>query len=467
VSKTSIDAYEALAGEYPDRAPDLPYTGTYPDGLPRTLDANTTEITTAADPRTPESVVNLRYLTDYIDTGGGGAIHSIADDPIWDAPGDLAVATGPDTAVRLPIGANGKVLGVAGGALGYVDPPPGATGPPGPQGPAGADSTVPGPTGPTGPQGPKGDTGATGSQGPIGNTGPQGPQGIKGDTGSQGPAGTTGAQGPAGPGVPVGGTAGQLLTKLSATDYATAWQNPATVDLSGYLPLTAGATKPLTGGLYFGAAADTGLYRSAAGVLKTDTTLVVGSNLFLLSDASQLYFGAAGDASFQRLAANFVGTAGDFGARLSQTGQITLQSSGGTPIIYFGSAQDTSLYRPAAGVLTTNGHLALDTGNTGQGQIRWYDPNSTTYGGIWRDNTSGTLFVRSQLNTALWMPSGNKIYFTPDGTTFDTSLYRSAAGVLRTDGEFELNPGAIGNRRLVVGAADSGGTGYRMVRVAN
>lgn len=35
----------------------------------------------------------------------------------------------------------------------------------------------------------------------------------------------TGPQGPAGPGVPSGGTAGQVLTKVDGTDYNTAWQN--------------------------------------------------------------------------------------------------------------------------------------------------------------------------------------------------------------------------------------------------
>lgn len=69
----------------------------------------------------------------------------------------------------------------------------------------------------TGPQGP---TGATGSQGPVGNTGPAGA------TGATGPAGSTGATGPAGPGVPVGGTTGQVLVKTSGTDYATNWTTP-------------------------------------------------------------------------------------------------------------------------------------------------------------------------------------------------------------------------------------------------
>lgn len=36
---------------------------------------------------------------------------------------------------------------------------------------------------------------------------------------------TTGDQGPAGPGMPLGGTAGQVLTKNSNTDNDTSWQN--------------------------------------------------------------------------------------------------------------------------------------------------------------------------------------------------------------------------------------------------
>jgi len=65
----------------------------------------------------------------------------------------------------------------------------------------------------------------------IGNLqGPAGPKGDPGDTGAQGEQGEPGAQGEtgaAGPGVPSGGTPGQLLKKSSSTDYAAAW---ATVD---------------------------------------------------------------------------------------------------------------------------------------------------------------------------------------------------------------------------------------------
>jgi hypothetical protein len=42
-------------------------------------------------------------------------------------------------------------------------------------------------------------------------------------------AGTTGPAGPAGPGVAAGGTAGQLLTKNSSTDYDTSWQSASGV----------------------------------------------------------------------------------------------------------------------------------------------------------------------------------------------------------------------------------------------
>jgi hypothetical protein len=142
---------------------------------------------------------------------------------------------------------------VPGGGGDGTPGPPGPTGPAGPQGPEGpaGPQGIPGPTGPSGatgvagPKGDKGDTGATGAAGATGSQGPQGvagPTGPQGATGAQGPQGTTGAQGPqgnpgatgaagatgpAGPGVPVGGATGQVLTKTSATDYATSWQTPA------------------------------------------------------------------------------------------------------------------------------------------------------------------------------------------------------------------------------------------------
>ena len=100
---------------------------------------------------------------------------------------------------------------------------------PGPQGPAGPQ----GPIGLTGATGPQGIQGETGPQGPIGLTGATGPQGLQGATGPQGPIGLTGPQGPAGTpgangqGVPTGGTTGQVLAKVNATDYNTQWVTPS------------------------------------------------------------------------------------------------------------------------------------------------------------------------------------------------------------------------------------------------
>lgn len=85
------------------------------------------------------------------------------------------------------------------------------------QGPQG----LPGNDGAQGPQGPQG------IQGPQGLTGQQGLQGLPGNDGAQGPQGIQGPQGPAGPGVPIGGTTGQVLTKASAADFDSAWQTPS------------------------------------------------------------------------------------------------------------------------------------------------------------------------------------------------------------------------------------------------
>ena len=57
--------------------------------------------------------------------------------------------------------------------------------------------------------------------------GPVGPTGPPGSTGPAGPTGATGTQGPPGQGVPTGGTAGQILTKNTATNYDASWLAPA------------------------------------------------------------------------------------------------------------------------------------------------------------------------------------------------------------------------------------------------
>lgn len=67
------------------------------------------------------------------------------------------------------------------------------------------------------------------AQGPPGPPGPEGPEGP---AGPEGPQGDPGVQGPAGTGVPAGGATGTLLTKTSATDYATQWSTLGTTGIT-------------------------------------------------------------------------------------------------------------------------------------------------------------------------------------------------------------------------------------------
>lgn len=91
----------------------------------------------------------------------------------------------------------------------------------------------------------------------INHNGRRGPQG---EVGATGPTGATGATGPAGQGVPVGGTIGQVLTKLSSTNYDTDWQDPTGGGGGGAVASVNGQTGvvvldtgdiPESGNLYF------------------------------------------------------------------------------------------------------------------------------------------------------------------------------------------------------------------------
>lgn len=52
----------------------------------------------------------VEVIETTIDNGGGGGGSTIPTDNIWEAKGDLAVGTGPDTAARLGVGADGEIL---------------------------------------------------------------------------------------------------------------------------------------------------------------------------------------------------------------------------------------------------------------------------------------------------------------------------------------------------------------------
>ena len=150
---------------------------------------------------------------------------------VWGLPGQWS-DVGP---IQGPPGATGTT-----GATGAQGPAgatgaQGTTGAAGPQGPAGAQGIqgATGSTGATGPQGLKGDTGNTG---PTGATGAQGIQGTQGIAGPQGVKGDTGATGATGPGLPIGGTTGQVIRKKSGTDYDTEWKAMASLQQANQAP---------------------------------------------------------------------------------------------------------------------------------------------------------------------------------------------------------------------------------------
>jgi hypothetical protein len=101
----------------------------------------------------------------------------------------------------------------------------GSTGATGYQGASGSTGLT-GATGEQGIQGASGSTGFTGSTGATGFQGASGSTGLTGSTGAtgyQGASGSTGLTGATGLGVIAGGLEGQILAKLSDTDYDTTW----------------------------------------------------------------------------------------------------------------------------------------------------------------------------------------------------------------------------------------------------
>jgi hypothetical protein len=80
--------------------------------------------------------------------------------------------------------------------------------------------------GATGATGANGATGAAGPAGVAGTNGTNGAVGAIGPAGAAGTNGINGTNGTNGVGVPVGGTAGQVLAKIDAVDYNTQWTVP-------------------------------------------------------------------------------------------------------------------------------------------------------------------------------------------------------------------------------------------------
>jgi len=187
------------------------------------------------------------------------------------------------------------------GDVGYT----GSTGTQGPVGFTGSQG-IQGFTGSTGTQGPSGFTGSTGTQGPIGFTGSTGTQGRAGWTGSigfTGSGGFTGSRGftgSQGPGVPAGGTAGQILSKLTSNDYDTVWINSdagyanTTTNIAGGRPgqIPIQSNTGTTAFISTGSNGNLLQYSNSTATWVSTSTLLVG----YATNSSLLYINALGTA---------------------------------------------------------------------------------------------------------------------------------------------------------------------------
>lgn len=125
----------------------------------------------------------------------------------------------------------------------------------------------------------------------IRSVGSRGEKGETGDTGPQGPTGPTGPQGDPGPGVPIGGTIGQILQKDSSTDYDTSWVNaPSSAvwgSITGTLSNQTDLQSALDGKLNTGLAVLKSDYTPANSILVqqsgtgSPTALSIGNNTLL------------------------------------------------------------------------------------------------------------------------------------------------------------------------------------------
>ncbi len=222
---------------------------------------------------------------------------------------------------------------------------------------------------------------------------------------------------------------------------------------------------------------DVNLYRYAAGQLATDSQLYFRSTTPYIvmwrpgEAAARFYIGPDGafnwgpgtatqDVNLYRLSADKLVTNDAFIAASGQSGQISIGSSPtGNAEIYFGNGYDTVLYRFGVEQLATNASLTVG------GSIAVPQIIQIAYG---RPPASAALVVSNNLNfTRFEMNNDGKMFWGPGVSSgvYDTNLYRSAAGVLKTDGQFEVGAAGIkfSNGSVQTVAAGAAGAGTKVL----
>jgi hypothetical protein len=169
-----------------------------------------------------------------------------------------------------------------------------------------------------------------------------------------------GPAGAAGQGVPVGGTAGQFLTKIDGTNYNTDW---TTVNLSAYLTTSAAASTyyPLTNPSGYITSSSLSPYLLSSTAASTYQTLAGMSSYLTTSAAAAGYYPLSGNPSGFLTSASLSGYATESWV----TGQGYITSAALTP--YLTSATAASTYQTLSGMsdyLAKAGNLA-GLANTG------------------------------------------------------------------------------------------------------
>jgi hypothetical protein len=188
---------------------------------------------------------------------------------------------------------------------------------------------------------------------------------------------------------------------------------------------------------------DTNLYRAAVGILRTDGSLRTGgsvqanqgtgNDVLIGSGASGAFRGisfindaqTAWDVNLYRSAAGVLRTDGGFVAAgnvvayIGAATQVQL-ASGANAGIAFGSAADTNLYRNGAASLKTDGSFYAST----------FYQRAASGNGLQVAQTPDA-------NPRIWVRNDGYLLFGDGTATVDTYLYRYTASILKTDGRFD------------------------------
>src|SRR5215471_7228195 len=270
-----------------------------------------------------------------------------------------------------------------------------------------------------------------------------------------GPAGPPGAAGPPGQGVPTGGATGTVLTKNSATDYDTKWASVSGQGLPADTVVPAGTriianklvpTDTQNAWILYG----NGMMQwGAGGTSGLDTTLqrLTGGGTFILNAPSGLSTGGAlGVFGYNAVnAGTYQGPGGTFASvRTGATGWAFTSAQLGdagtfrwavdsTGKLFWAdgtiATADTNLYRQQANWLKTDWNFSAGQGVYATAGFWNYVPSA---GGVaFYSYVTGEAYPRFRIEydgIHRWGPGGS--------TATDTTLYRTAAGILQTDGSF-------------------------------